>query len=212
MQEALYTISNGLYVLSAAAGGKFCGSLVDAVSQISVLPNLIIVSCMNTSHTKECIEESGELGISVLPKNTDPYVVANFGFQSGRDVDKWANVPYELKEGLPYIPKALAKIRAKVIDKLVYPNNTVFIAEVENAFDVKEGEPLTYKHYRDEMKEECLKSFANRNAPKAEKASFKQWTCTLCGYVYDGDIPFEQLPEDWRCPLCGVGKELFELR
>ena len=109
MQEALYTLSNGLYVLSAAAGGKFCGSLVDAVSQISVLPNLIIVSCMNTSHTKECIEESGELGISVLPKNTDPYVVANFGFQSGRDVDKWANVPYELKEGLPYIPKLLPK-------------------------------------------------------------------------------------------------------
>lgn len=212
MQEALYTISNGLYVLSAASGGKFCGSLVDAVSQISVLPNLIMVSCMNTSHTKACIEQSGEFAISVLPKNIDPYVVANFGFQSGRDVDKWANVPYEIKEGLPYIPTALAKIRAKVIDKLVYQNNTVFIAEVENAFDVKEGEPLTYKHYRDEMKEECQQSFVKRHAPKTEKANFKQWTCTLCGYVYDGEIPFEELPDDWRCPLCGVGKEVFELR
>ena len=212
MQEALYTISNGLYVLSAASGGKFCGSLVDAVSQIAVSPDLIMVSCMNTSHTKACIEQSGELGLSVLPQNTAPFIVANFGFQSGREVDKWANVPYELKEGLPYIPASLAKIRAKVIDKLTYPNNTVFIAEVENAFDVKEGEPLTYKHYREKMKEQCLQAFTARNAPKAEKKSFKQWTCTLCGYVYDGEIPFEELPDDWRCPLCGVGKELFELR
>ena len=167
---------------------------------------------MNTSRTKECIEQSGEFAISVLPKNTDPYIVANFGFQSSRDVDKWATVPYEIKEGLPYIPMALAKIRAKVIDKLTYPNNTVFIAEVENAFDVREGEPLTYKHYRDEFKEECLKSFANRSAPKSEKTNFKQWTCSLCGYVYDGETPFEELPDDWRCPLCGVGKDLFELR
>ncbi len=214
MQEALYTLSNGLYVLTAEDKERhnFAGSLVDAVSQVAVLPNLIMVSCMNTSRTKECIDETGSFGLSVLPQNIDPFVVANFGFQSSREVDKWAKVPYEIKEEIPFIPESLAKISAKVVDKLIYPNNTVYIAEVIKAFDVRAGEPLTYKHYRDVMKEACLKSFNGSKTAKEEKTSLKQWTCTLCGYVYDGDIPFEELPEDWRCPLCGVGKDLFELR
>lgn len=214
MQEALYTISNGLYVLAAEDREKhnFSGSLVDAVSQVAVLPNLIMVSCMNTSRTKECIDETGSFGLSVLPQNIDPFVVANFGFQSSREVDKWAKVTHEIKEGLPFIPTSLAKISARVVDKLIYPNNTVYIAEVISAFDVRVGEPLTYKHYRDVMKEACLKSFNEDKPAKEEKTSLKQWTCTLCGYVYDGDIPFEELPDDWRCPLCGVGKDLFELR
>ena len=189
MQEALYTISNGLYILSAKDNEKLCGSLVDAVSQIAVSPNLIMVSCMNTSRTKECIEQSGEFGLSVLPENINPYIVANFGYQSSRDINKWENVAKTEIDGLPYIPNALAKIRAKVVEILKYPNNTVFIAEVINAFDVKEGAPLTYKHYRDEFKEQCIKSFAPANSPE-EKSNHKQWVCTLCGYVYDGEIPF----------------------
>ena len=79
MQEnALYTITNGLYVLSVQDGEGYAGSLVDAVSQIAVSPYLIMVSCMNNSHTKSCIEKAGEFGISVLAKETDPFVVANF--------------------------------------------------------------------------------------------------------------------------------------
>ncbi len=169
---------------------------------------------MNTSQTKACIEQIKEFALSVLPKDIDPYVVANFGFQSSREVNKWENVNKEIIDDMPYIPTALAKIRAHVIDTLHYPNNTVFIAEVENAFDLREGEPLTYKHYRDTFKQDCLKSFTERtnNVDEKTKTTGKQWTCTLCGYVYDGEIPFEDLPEDWRCPLCGVGKELFELR
>ena len=91
MQEnALYTITNGLYVLSVQDGEGYAGSLVDAVSQIAVSPYLIMVSCMNNSHTKSCIEKAGEFGISVLAKETDPFVVANFGYQSSRDVKKVA--------------------------------------------------------------------------------------------------------------------------
>lgn len=209
MQEALYTISNGLYVLATKDKNRFVGSLVDAVSQVAVMPNLIMVSCTNQSYTKKCIEETKEFSISVLPKDIDPFVVANFGFQSSKEINKWENVDYEEKDGLPYIKNALAKIRAKVKETLVYPNNTVFIAEVINAFDVKEGEPLTYKHYREVLKDICLKSFENKNSPQKEE---KHWVCTLCGYVYEGDIPFEELPDDWRCPLCGVGKKLFELQ
>ena len=40
-----------------------------------------------------------------------------------------------------------------------------------------------------------------------------KYKCTICGYIYDEEVEgvkFEDLPEDWACPLCGVGKELFE--
>lgn len=40
-----------------------------------------------------------------------------------------------------------------------------------------------------------------------------KYKCKLCGYIYDDhleEIPFEELPDDWVCPLCGVGKDMFE--
>lgn len=215
-QEALFTISNGLYVLGAKAKVGFAGSLVDAVSQVAVGPNLIIVSCMNTGYTKECIEASGEFSLSVLPQETPPQVVAEFGYQSSRDVNKWVKVNAVEIDGLPYIEQSLAKIRAKVVTKMVYPNNTLFIAEVIDAFDCRPGEPLTYKYYRDGYKEKCVKAFNEaKQQPLSEKkvkTENKKWVCSVCGCVYDGDIPFEELPEDWRCSLCGVGKELFKLQ
>ncbi len=219
IQQALYAISNGIYVLGAVGNKGFVGSIIDAVSQVAVTPNLIIISCSNTSYTKECIEQSGEFSLSVLPKEVDPYIVATFGYQSSRMVDKWAQVNYDKIDCLPYIPNALAKIRARVKDKLEYPCNTVFVAEVIDAYDVREGEPLTYKYYREEFKNLCREAFDKNNmtaapvcTPTQHVVQKKRWVCTLCEYVYDGDIPFEELPDDWRCPLCGVGKELFELR
>lgn len=50
----------------------------------------------------------------------------------------------------------------------------------------------------------------------------KKYICTACGYVYDPEVgdpengivagtPFEALPEEWACPLCGLGKDVFEV-
>ena len=221
-EEALFALSNGLYVLGAQDKDRYVGSLVDAVSQIAIGPNLIILSCMNSSYTKQTIEQSGVFSISVLPKTIEPFVIANFGFQSSRDVNKWDNVVKEIKDDLPYIQAAMAKIRARVVNKQVFPNNTLFIAEVEDAFELKKGEePLTYHDYRNGYKEKvkmAYQSIKKEDEEMKSKGSLqaglseKKWVCTVCGYVYDGDIPFEELPEDWVCPLCGVGKELFELR
>ncbi len=230
MQEnALFTISNGLYVLSAKDNDRYVGSIVDAITQVAVSPYLLVISCMNTSYTKSCIETTGEVGISVLPQTINPFIVGNFGYQCSRDVNKWDNVPFIEVDGLPYVTGSLAKIRAKVIEKHVYASNTVFIAEVVDAFDTCDGEPLTYKQYRDGFKTAVSSAFTTfkstgivpehtpeqPTAPtpiETPKSNEKQWVCTICGHVYDGDVPFEDLPADWTCPLCGVGKELFELK
>ncbi len=232
-EEVLFKITNGLYVISAVhkdKPGTYAGSLVDAVCQIAINPNLLILSCMNGSYTKECIEQSEEFGVSILPRSITPFTVGNFGFQTSRNTDKWANVRFSEKDGLPYVDEAIGKIRAKVINKIEYPCNTLFIAEIKDAFDLRNAEALTYHDYRDNFKKEAMKAFSlwqkgtlsETGLPPAAAATTsaetrpgqeaKHWTCVVCGYVYDGETPFEELPDDWLCPICGVGKEFFELR
>lgn len=234
-EDVLFQISNGLFVISATHKDKpdtYAGSLVDTVCQISINPHLLILSCTNNSYTKECIEHFGEFGISILPRNINPFVVANFGFQSSRNINKWQNIPHIQINNLPYLTEALGKIRAKVIETRHYNCNTLFIAEIVDAFDYAQGEPLTYRDYRSDFKNKAQEAFsdyqnnslsettsnnlaqqATTPAPQnTDTSDKKHWVCTVCGYVYDGEIPFEALPEDWLCPLCGVGKEFFELR
>ena len=221
MQNALFTFTNGLYVIGACSKPHFAGALVDALTQISANPPLVMLSIMNNSHTKSCIDQTKEFSISVLPKDTNPFIVANFGFQSGQNIKKWEAVEYKQINGLPYLNNSLANLKAKVIDIIKYPHNTLFIAEIIETHDVKQGEPLTYKYYREHLKPLCQTSFnenfaCNINTAPHEKGLkpldiHKTWTCILCKYEYNDKIPFEELPEDWRCPFCGVKKDMFEL-
>ncbi len=215
--DALYTLTHGLYVLGACKGERLVGSIVDAVMQTANKPVVISLSCSNTSYTKECIEESGEFSLSVLGKTINPFIVANFGFQTSRKVDKWQNVDYELIDGLPYLKDNLAIFRCKVLQKIVFDSNTLFVAEVIMAESGNcPDKPLTYLDYRSYFKNDVMDSFKKHIEGKESKMTKdnngKKWVCTVCGYVYDGDVPFEELPEDWVCPLCGVDKTLFELQ
>lgn len=222
MQEALFSLTHGLYVVGSCDASHFSGAIVDSVAQISANPPLIMLSMMNHSHTKSCIDKTYSFSLSVLSVDVDPFIIANFGFQSGFNVKKWEAIDYTTIKGFPYIPNALVKLKAEVIDVLNYHHNTIYIAEIKETYDQREGTPLTYKYYREHLKPIC--HFAKNNnticslktAPHEKGVKIldihKVWTCSLCNYEYEEDIPFEDLPTDWRCPLCGVGKDMFELR
>ena len=215
-ESALFKLTHGLYVLGAVEkNGRLCGSVVDAVMQVANKPLVIALSCHNNSYTKSVIEQSGRFSLSVLCKNVEPFVVANFGFQSSRELEKWDNVEYELKEGLPYLKQNLAEISAKVLQTIAYDSNTLFLAEVIDSRNTECGEPLTYNNYRDYLKNDVIKSFNDFKQQKKKEKTMtgdvkKKWVCTVCQYVYDGDVPFEDLPDDYVCPVCGVGKDMFE--
>ena len=216
-ETALFKLTHGVYVLGTVDGGRPVGSIVDAVMQAANKPLVIALSCHNRSYTKECIERSRRFSLSVLSQKVDPFVVANFGFQSSRDIDKWDNVDYFIDNGLPYLKNGLARLSAVVTQVIAYESNTLFLAQVENCDNLEEGEPLTYNNYRDYFKDEVIKSFNEYKQRKEKEKSKmsdegKKWVCTVCEYVYDGDVPFEELPDDWACPVCGVGKDMFELR
>lgn len=219
-ENALYKLTHGLYVLGAADQGRYVGSIVDAVMQAANRPFVLTLSCTNTSYTKQCVERSGEFSLSILGKDVDPFVISNFGFQSSRDTNKWDNVDYYVADGLPYLKDNLAEIRCKVVQSIIFESNTLFIAEVIDCRNNADSIPLTYNDYRSYFKNDVLMALQQRKQKGNKKMTDevknenegKHWVCTVCDYVYDGDIPFEELPDDYVCPLCGVDKSYFVLK
>ena len=159
--EILYKLPLGLYVLSANDGNNDVGAIIDAVMIVSNQPCALAISCSNHGYTKQCIDNSLRFNISVLPKDISPFVIANFGFFSSKDRDKWAFVKHQQFCGLPVIDDALVFINAKVIHKHELCSNTIFIAEITDAKLNKNGTPLLYQEYRGELKDEVLKTYKN---------------------------------------------------
>ena len=228
-KTALFKLSYGLYVVGVKNKNfEFGGCIVDALGQVSSGdPARIAVSCMKNNNTPAMIRENGEFTISVLGQNVNPFVISCFGFQSAKDVDKWALVEHKIVDGLPVLDDAIAYLRCKVESVNDYDTHTLFVATVEDAWNGTDAAPQLYADYHTSLKAPAAAAFAEYKATgKApaysaqtvetkveateESASSVKWVCPLCGYIYDGETPFEDLPDDWVCPLCGAPKALFE--
>ena len=157
--NALYKLTHGLYVLGAKDDNRFCGCIVDAVMQVANKPVAIALSCANHGYTKSCIDKTKEFSLSVLCKGIDPFIVANFGFQSSRYRDKWANVDYFEEDNLPYLQDNLARFHCKIIYSYQLESNTLYVAEVISACSDRDAEPLTYLDYRSYFKDDVMRSF-----------------------------------------------------
>jgi flavin reductase (DIM6/NTAB) family NADH-FMN oxidoreductase RutF/rubredoxin len=209
---ALFKLSYGLYVVGVQAENKFGGCIVDAVAQVSRAdnPNLVL-GCMKNNLTNALIKKEGEFTLSILSVDVDPFVVANFGFQSTRDTDKWANVPHTVKNGLPVLDGVVSYLRCRVLEAKELATHTLFLCELIDAENTgSTAKPLIYGDYQATMKDAASEAFNKfKETGKAPLVKAK-WRCQTCGYVYDGNIPFEKLPDSWICPRCGSGKELFE--
>jgi flavin reductase (DIM6/NTAB) family NADH-FMN oxidoreductase RutF/rubredoxin len=211
---ALYKLSYGLYVVGVKTPKWLGGCIVDSVAQVAVgdAP-VILLAAMKNNLTTERIKAEKEFTLSVLPENVDPFVIANFGFQSARDADKWANVPHTVKDGLPILDNAVSYLRCRVTEAKELATHTAFFCELVDAWNGQnQAKPLIYGDYQRNMKNAASDAFKKfkENGKTPETAPKAAWRCKICGYEYDGAVPFEDLPADWKCPLCGVGKEDFE--
>lgn len=224
-QLAFTKLTYGLYVAGVKdAAGRFCGSLVDAVAQVSMGSQpYVALGSMNRNYTTEVLLQNGLFTLSVLPEDVDPFVLANFGFQSGRTIDKWSNVPYEIYHDLPVLKHSVARLLCRVDGVRMFETHHLFIAEIIEA-DHTGGEPLIYADYFTKLKgpvAEAFKAYKQTGKPPApvegnpgadapgETPQKCNWVCSVCGYVYDGDVPFEDLPDTYTCPLCGQPKSVF---
>ena len=193
---ALFKLSYGLFVLTARENGKDNGCIINTAMQITDEPKQLIVAVNKQNYTHDMIKNTGIFNLSVLSQDAVFWIFQHYGFQSGRDVDKFANLPEaRTQNGVRYVQGCTnAVISGKVVSTVDCGTHTLFIAEVTDAKILSEEPSVTYQYYFDHIK------------PKPQPKEKKSWVCKICGYVYEG----EQLPADYICPWCKHGAEAFE--
>ncbi len=201
--KALYSLQYGVFLLGTKSNGKINACITNTCFQAANSPTRIAVSVIKQNLTCQMIEESGVFALSILDRSCSFETIKRFGYQSGRNVDKFAGFEYEIAEnGCPYINKeACSVIEAKVCNKLDLGTHMLFIAEVTEAKVLGNKEPLTYAYYQSDIKPK-----AGTGAASAESKKIKGWRCKICGYEFDGS----ELPADYECPMCGHPAEDFE--
>lgn len=196
-KKAMYDIGYGLYVLTAKEGDKSSGCIINTVMQVTSTPNRISIAVNKQNHTHDMISRTKAFNLSVLGEQAEFDLIRRFGFQSGRDVDKFEGFEQPRTiTGIPYINRhTTAWLSCWVQEAIDLDTHTLFIAAVTDGEKLGEEKPMTYAYYQENVK------------PKSEmKRDEKGWRCTVCGYVYEG----ETLPEDYVCPLCKHGACDFE--
>ena len=198
---ALFNLSYGLYVLTAREDGRDCGCIVNTVTQLTENPTRIALSVNKQNFTNEVIQRTGVFNISVLTEAAPMDLFRHFGFQSGRDVDKFGGRTDPTSEnGLRYIDgPANALISGKVEQAIDCGTHMLYIALVTEARKLSDAPSMTYAYYVANVKP--------KPQPKpAEDKPRRGFVCRICGYFYEGD----ELPPDFICPLCKHGAADFE--
>lgn len=202
-KKAIYNLSYGVFMVSTKAGEVANGCITNTCIQVAGNPVRIAISVLNSNYTCDLIKESGIFAVSILDNDCTFETIKHFGFQSGRDVDKFGNItpPTDCND-VPYLGwQSCAVISGKVVEQHDLGTHTLFIAEVVDTKVLSDKEPITYAKYQNEIK-------PKNNAASAKEDSKKivGWRCKICNYVYEGS----KLPEDYACPLCGHGADDFE--
>lgn len=199
-------LSYGVYAITCWDNGRPTGCIANSAMQITSSPATIAISINKNNYTHSCIEELGQFAISILKEDTSPSIIGTFGFNSGKDVNKFDDVAYEIKDFLPILSDSCGYVVCKVIDKMEAGTHTVFLGEVTGG-DISEGNPMTYSYYH-----KVVKGKSPKNAPTyiPEEEVSGAYVCSVCGYIYDGEVPFEELPEDYKCPICKQPKSVFK--
>lgn len=197
--NAFFKLSYGLFVLTAKDNDKDNGCIINTVTQLTDEPKRITIAVNKQNLTHDMIMKTGVFNVSVLSQDVPFKIFQHFGFQSGRDTDKFAEFEDKSRSdnGLYYLNKySNAFLSAKVIETKDYGTHTLFIADIEQAEVLSDVPSVTYAYYFDHIK------------PKPQPADEKKkgFVCKICGYVYEG----EELPADFICPWCKHGAADFE--
>ena len=199
-KKAIYNLTYGVFMLATKSGDKVNGCITNTCIQAASNPIRVAVSVINANYTCDLIKESGVFALSLLDQSCTIETIRHFGFQSGRDVDKFGQMKTPVDcNGVPYLAwQTCSVLSCRVVSSQDLGSHTLFIAEVEDAKLLSDKAPLTYADYQNNLKP--------KPAPKPEDRPIVGWRCKICNYVYEG----AELPADYTCPLCGHPAEDFE--
>ena len=193
---ALFNIGYGLYVVTSNDGKKDNGLIVNTVAQVTSSPNRVAVTINKDNYSHHIIKQTGIMNVNCLSVEAPFKVFEDFGFRSGRNVDKFADcTPLRSDNGLVFLPKYINSFMSlKVEDYVDLGTHGMFICSITEARVISDKETMTYTYYQNNVK------------PKPQTEGKKGFVCKICGYVYEGD----ELPDDFVCPLCKHGAADFE--
>ena len=222
--KALQKLSYGLYIVTSTKENRLNGQIANSLFQITSEPPSIAVSINKNNLTWEFIKESGVFVVSVLCEDTPLSFIGHFGFKSGRDVDKFNELHYKIgqTQAPVVLDNTVSYIEAKVTKEMDVGTHTIFIGEIIDADILNEKTCMTYDYYQ-----QVKRGTTPRTAPsyieekKETKPKMDKYKCSVCGWIYDLELgdqdggippgtPFEKLPDDWICPVCGAAKDQFE--
>ena len=185
--SALFNIGYGLYVITSNDGKKDNGLIVNTVTQVTNTPNRLAVTINKENYSHHVIKQTGKMNINCLTVDAPFSVFEKFGFQSGRNVDKFADcTPLRSDNGLVFLPRYINSFMSLAVEQYVdLGTHGMFICSVTEARVLSDRETMTYTYYHQNVK------------PKPRTEGKKGYVCTICGYVHEGE-----LPEDFICPLC----------
>jgi flavin reductase (DIM6/NTAB) family NADH-FMN oxidoreductase RutF/rubredoxin len=227
-KAVLRKISYGLYIVCSGHEGKFNGQICNTMFQVTSDPVTVAISINKANYTHEIIKLSRKFTVSILHQSAPMTFIGLFGFKCGREVDKFQEV--KTKTGTTGIPIVLdysiGFLEAELISELDCGTHTIFVGKVINADITGNEEPMTYDYYhkiRGGKAPQTAPTYMKEEpAVQPEQAvDNTRYVCSVCGYVYDpingdpdGDIAagtsFNDVPEDWICPICGATKMAFE--
>ena len=196
--NAFFKLSYGLFVLTARDGSRDCGCIINTAAQLTDTPKRMTITVNKANYTHDLIHKTGVFNVSVLTEDAPFSLFQRFGFQSGRDTDKFEGWGEESRSqnGLRYLGAyANAFFSCRVIEERDCGTHTLFIADVVEARELNSAPSVTYAYY-----------FAHIKPKPVATTEKKGFVCKICGYIYEGDV----LPEDFVCPLCKHGAADFE--
>ncbi|MHC4911433.1 MAG: rubredoxin [Planctomycetota bacterium] len=228
--ESLFKLSYGMCIISSKKGGRVNGCIANTVFQITPEPPMVAVSINRACLTHEYISESKVFSVSMLSEETPMPFIGKFGFRTGRDIDKFERTGYKTGQtGAPIVlDNTVSFLEAEVTESIDVITHTLFIGKIVACETLDEDkEAMTYAYYRDVKHGRTPKTAATyidvkqKSELKEGTKNMKKYKCLMCGYVYDpavGDpdngveagTAFEDVPDDWVCPDCGVGKDEFD--
>ncbi len=200
--KAMYALSYGLFILAARQGEKDNGCIINTVMQVTTDPNRLVITVDKRNLTHDMVKATGRFALSILSEKAGFDLFRRFGFQSGRDTDKFAGFPYTQRgeDGVLYVTQGVsAWLSCKVVTTMDLGTHTLFLADVEDGDMLSSDPSATYAYYHAHIK-------PAHQAASAADSGKKKWVCKVCGYIYEGD----ELPTDYICPICKHPASAFE--
>lgn len=217
--ETLFKVTYGMFIVCSGSKAKGNGFISNTVFQVTADPPRFAASCHKNNYTAGFIAETGVFSVSVLHKEAATELFSRFGYKSGRELDKMEGMQVTYGEtGVPIVlDDTVAFLECKVVQTIDLGTHFLFIGDLLNTGIVdNRHDPMTYHYYRSVKKAASPKNAPTYIDPEkvaaAQKTGPGKYRCTVCGYVYDESIEkikFDDLPDDWVCPLCGETKSGF---